>query len=325
MYCAQCGYNNSADARFCKNCDISFISDVACFVRINQTEQITYADLRERFFAELLDFLVIVSITIVIIFLIVAAIAITGRDSFIYHSNALPILGGLIFSISIAYFALLESGTQGATFGKRWMNIRIINIDQGTLNHVLALWRLFLFILSLLSLGLIFLLQPFTTRKQALHDMITGTIVIRNDANKKISIMATLLVVFVTLMIPLLALLSTAGLPFLQQHIQRVQVNKGYKIGRQAALAVSRFYLNNGRVPVIIGDALGYISKSAHVSGIDIDQQNNSITVNFSASVSNVLRNKHLIFSPVLQADGRIIWKCHSGDIETRYLPDTCH
>ena len=94
--------------------------------------------------------------------------------------------------------------------------------------------------------------------------------------------------------------------------------------GHAATLAVAGFWRNNGRVPYAIGEAGANISTSPHVAGIDINQQNGEVTVTFSETVRKTIRNKHLIFTPTLQADQVINWKCGSNDIEIQVLPASC-
>jgi hypothetical protein len=106
--------------------------------------------------------------------------------------------------------------------------------------------------------------------------------------------------------------------------MQKVQMERGFRIGRQAARAVANFYKTNGRLPAMIGDASAYIGSSPHVRRIDINQQNGEISVNFSDTVRQGLRDKHLLFTPAQAADQSIVWRCHSNDIEARYLPEIC-
>ena len=324
MYCSQCGYNNPVTVKFCKNCDIDLQDESIGSARPGNTAILVYAGFWVRFLAAFLDILVLGACVILFIFAIAALIAYSGRESLLYDRLALPLFYGVIIFISVSYYILMESGEGCATLGKRWMNIKILDASGNQPTIARALARLIFRIFSFISLTLGFLIQPFTRRKQALHDLLARTVVVRASENRKISIMATLLVLFMALMVPVLAIFSTAGLPVFQQRIQQVQMNHAVRTGKEASLAVARFYRNNGRVPAAIVDTGTKIRTSPHVAGIDINPQNGEITVVFSDTVRKNIRNKHLIFTPTLAADQSISWKCHSADIEMQYLADMC-
>lgn len=291
--------------------------------RISSPAELIYAGFWMRFFAAFLDVLVLCTGIIIVLVSIGTVIAINGRDSLIDDTQLVSIFYWGIIFLAISYYVFMHSGMQGATYGKRWMNIKVLNTQGGPLTVSRALGRLIARMISHILLFTGFLIQPFTPRKRALHDLIAGTIVVRNNASKKIAIMASLLVVLFALMIPALAIFSAVGLPIFQQRILNVQLEHGMQTGKKATLAVARFYHNNGRVPSVITDAAD-ISISPHIANIEINQQNGELIVTFSASVRAGIRNRHLVFTPTQEADLNISWKCHSSDIEARILPATC-
>ena len=77
------------------------------------------------------------------------------------------------------YFALMESSTNQATLGKMSVGIRVTDLDGRRLSFGQATGRYFGKILSGLILGIGFLMAAFTEKKQALHDMLAGTLVVR--------------------------------------------------------------------------------------------------------------------------------------------------
>lgn len=324
MYCSQCGYNNPVTVKFCKNCDLDLRDESIASARPGNTEILIHAGFWVRFLAAFLDILVLGACVILFLFLIAALIAYTGRESLLYDRLALPIFYGVIIFITASYYILMESGESGATLGKHWLNIKTTDTSGKQLTIARALARFVFRIFSFVLLMSGFLIQPFTRRKQAMHDLLARTVVVRVSENRKISVMATLLVLFMALMVPVLAIFATAGLPVFQQIVQKVQMNQGVRAGNEASLAIARFYRNNGRVPAAIGDTGTKIRTSPHVAGIEINQQNGELTVVFSDTVRKNIRNKHLIFSPTLAADQSISWKCHSPDIEMQYLADIC-
>ena len=80
------------------------------------------------------------------------------------------------------YYALIESSSKQATLGKMVLGIIVTNLEGRRIGLGRATGRHFAKILSALILGIGFLMVAFTERKQGLHDMIAGTLVIRGKA-----------------------------------------------------------------------------------------------------------------------------------------------
>jgi len=322
MYCSQCGYNNLPDAEFCLNCDLD-LRDNSAGPAQTSSAVVAYAGLSARLMAAFLDLLVIGACVISGIIVLAVVMAYSGRDNIIHNPLALPLSFGFLACVCLGYYLLMETGTQGTTFGQRCMNIRVLDTNFRQLTGTRSMALLIARLISLLTLNLGFLTRYFTRHKQALHDLVTRTIVLRESESRKIPVAATLLVLFYAVMVPSFAMFATVGLPMYQQQILKVQIEHGIKRGKDAALAVARFYHNNGRVPSSLGDIIR-ISPSPHVSAVEVNPQNGVITVAFSDKVRKAILNKHLQFTPALAADKNLIWKCHSDDIEARLLPVIC-
>lgn len=324
MYCAKCGYNNPATALSCKNCEIKLPAPALKTAVPDKPAALVYAGFKVRLLAAFLDFLLILAGLILVILVIASLIAFTGRDHLLKNELFTTPLIILAIVLPLLYFILLEAGSHGATLGKRWLNIKVQDLKGQRLSIKRSAARLFAHTLSHLPLQLGFLIQPFTPRKQTLHDLISGCVVIYASESKKISVFASILVIVVALLVPVLAFFATAGIPIYQQYIQDVQIRNALKTAKSASVAVSRFYASNGRVPADLLDTGNSIKTSPHVAGIMINPENGELTVYLSELVRKGIRNKHLLLTPTLAADQSINWKCHSNDIEARYLPDGC-
>jgi uncharacterized RDD family membrane protein YckC len=90
-----------------------------------------------------------------------------------------------LYGILIALFLLVADfvllpAVAGLTVGKWVTGLRIERNDQGELGVGRAILRHFVgYPFSFLTLGLGFLLPAFTSRGRALHDLIAGTVVVR--------------------------------------------------------------------------------------------------------------------------------------------------
>lgn len=88
-------------------------------------------------------------------------------------SNIVPLL---IFWL---YFSLMESSDKQATVGKRILGIQVAGIDGNKISFLRATGRTFAKILSVITLGIGFLMVAFTKKKQGLHDMVSETVVVK--------------------------------------------------------------------------------------------------------------------------------------------------
>ena len=80
--------------------------------------------------------------------------------------------------IQTLYFALLESSSKQATVGKMVLGIVVTDINGNKLDFAKALVRNLCRIISSFILFIGYIMAAFTEKKQALHDIIAGTLVV---------------------------------------------------------------------------------------------------------------------------------------------------
>jgi uncharacterized RDD family membrane protein YckC len=90
---------------------------------------------------------------------------------------------GLFLMLSLIgqwlYFALMESSSWQATLGKKALGLVVTDMSGRRISFARATGRYFGKIVSGLTLLIGFIMAGFTERKQALHDMIASTLVLR--------------------------------------------------------------------------------------------------------------------------------------------------
>ena len=77
------------------------------------------------------------------------------------------------------YYAVLESSSWQGTIGKRALGIVVTDLAGRRISFGRATGRYLAHILSIITLGVGYLIQRFTQRRQALHDIVAGTLVVR--------------------------------------------------------------------------------------------------------------------------------------------------
>lgn len=134
-------------------------------------ENFIYAGFWRRFIALFIDVMIFnIAITIFIGLLHVAL------DPGLTGINFLAPLGLLYF----VYAALFESSSWQATPGKRILSLKVVDYEGNAVGFLRAFGRNVGKIVSTIILWIGFIMAAFTSRKQALHDMMAECFVIRS-------------------------------------------------------------------------------------------------------------------------------------------------
>jgi len=162
---------------------------------------LVYAGFWLRFVAYFIDSMILsipVIILLVPLFLVLGgAAALTSGLAHAGHAGNSDDAGNIAFPMGILaielvfvvvmtvvswlYYAKLESGPHQSTFGKRLMGLKVTNMAGERLSFGHASGRFFgKIITGLLPFAIGYIMAGFTAQKQALHDLIAGTLVVRN-------------------------------------------------------------------------------------------------------------------------------------------------
>jgi uncharacterized RDD family membrane protein YckC len=202
MFCSRCGKELVEGNRFCQACGQEVGAAVPPVTRmppppIASSTQIStrlpYAGFWERVAAALIDGLILG----IPFWLLVSVMFLTSSFSLVLRpyppANPREVMAllaplfGLFFIGMLAfivvrwlYFAGMESSARQATFGKSLLSLRVTNLEGQRLSFGHATGRFGGKIVSDFIPFLIgYIMAAFTEKKQALHDMIAGTLVLK--------------------------------------------------------------------------------------------------------------------------------------------------
>lgn len=85
----------------------------------------------------------------------------------------------LAMIIQVLYFTFMESSKMQATVGKLALGLKVTDLEGNKLDFTKALIRNLSRIISNLTMLIGYIIAGFTEKKQALHDMIAGTLVLK--------------------------------------------------------------------------------------------------------------------------------------------------
>jgi len=160
MFCPRCGKENDDTARYCQACGNGLQPAVT---PSPATGVARYAAFWERFVAQVID-AVILSVA-------------TGTV-FTATFGAGMAIG---FFAPWLYEAFMTSSEWQATVGKRVMSIVVTDLNGNRMSFARATGRHFAKYISVFLLGIGFVIAAFTAKKQALHDMIAETLVMKHQ------------------------------------------------------------------------------------------------------------------------------------------------
>jgi uncharacterized RDD family membrane protein YckC len=140
-----------------------------------------YAGFWIRFAAAVIDSLVIFTVSMFLVIPLALTLGVGAALSGSINEQATQALGALMgYSIGLSlgwlYEALMLSSRRQATLGKMAVGLIVTDLAGNRLSFPRATGRhLGKYLSSILLLG--YLIQPFTEQRQALHDLLAGTLV----------------------------------------------------------------------------------------------------------------------------------------------------
>jgi uncharacterized RDD family membrane protein YckC len=150
----------------------------------------TYAGFWVRFLAIIIDGLVVGVVTGPVVLIVEAMIGFGGgllNDKGEINPGQIAMLAGtfafiVAFSVAVKalYEALLTASSKQATVGKMVFRLKVTDLNGRRLSIPRAFGRHFAKYISGMTLLIGYLIQPFTERRQALHDIIASTLVVRD-------------------------------------------------------------------------------------------------------------------------------------------------
>jgi uncharacterized RDD family membrane protein YckC len=206
IFCNQCGSQNSSAAQFCSICGAPLANALpasnplgvpdATLVAPPQAQylqagnevqtpvggQRAYGGFWIRFVAAVIDGIIVQAVVTPVVFIVglmigvAGAVATTGRGP-----GIIAIWIGAVFGLfaSWLYEAAMESSSKQATLGKMVLGMKVTDLQGNRISFARATARHFCKYISAMIMFIGYIMAGFTDRKQALHDMIAGTLVRR--------------------------------------------------------------------------------------------------------------------------------------------------
>ncbi len=157
------------------------------FLRSSSMGQQEYAGFWLRLLALSMDSLIVQAVTCLMglgLGLVYGMVLFSTGGHEMTKNRLEPILDSVSFGVALVlgwlYFAYQESSEWQATLGKRVFGLKVTDAEGGRISFGKASGRYFGRLLSSLTCSIGYIMAAFTEKKQALHDIIAGTLVIKS-------------------------------------------------------------------------------------------------------------------------------------------------
>jgi uncharacterized RDD family membrane protein YckC len=202
FFCNKCGAQNTAGTQFCSRCGApAYLTPAAvpppgsaglppvypvsatAYSPAVRSVGTRYAGFWIRVLAAIID-AIILRVVVAPIHIIFGGLGFAGMMAGVHHPFGLAILGSgitiiLLFFGGWLYEALMESSSYQATLGKMILGLKVTDLNGNRISFERATGRHFAKWLSMMILFIGYIMVGLTDRKQGLHDMLAGTLVLR--------------------------------------------------------------------------------------------------------------------------------------------------
>lgn len=371
MFCTQCGNSALDTSKFCARCGAALVPPVrkepgprrppplpprtdppgAAAPGLSTVPGSTatalaplvYASFGRRLGAFVIDF-----ILISVLYAIISAALPPGIE----HQMFSPLV--MLFLLVWPYKAVMESSHWQATFGKRALGIKVTSLQGERISFRRATGRAAAQVLSQLCLYVGYVMAAFTKRRQALHDLLAGTLVVRRDATPPEIALSTpappgdgiaAVAVIAVIGIFVIGILAAIAIPAYQDYTIRAQVTHGINMAQPYKTAVAQALAAGIDSMMINSGPGGTIAPDTKLSGTYEDSVavvTSNILIIYGQNADPHLKGRHLAIYSIQHSDGTLTWVCGRSapagnendesvrafrsltNVQDKYLPTNC-
>jgi uncharacterized RDD family membrane protein YckC/Tfp pilus assembly major pilin PilA len=242
-----------------------------------------------------------------------------------------------------AYKAGMESSGAQATLGKKAMGIKVVDMHGERISLARATGRFFASFLSGILLCIGFLMAGFTAKRQALHDMMASTLVVRagatpdevREGSGTIPMSGGVWAAVVLILVfPFgIGLLAAIAIPAYQDSAVRAKMSQaiaeGISVRADAASEIWAFKQSaSAAAPGAIQPTSRTIeSNSQYVKSIVIKYDDGVVVMNLQGSrfsASGIEPDARIIWDSNLKKGDAANWSCYAIGVPNKYLPASC-
>jgi len=122
--------------------------------------------------------------------------------------------------------------------------------------------------------------------------------------------------------VALIGVLAAVAVPAYGEYTAKARMAQAVAVGHEATAAVERYFYANGRGPATLEQAGYAMDDPSHaVQDVTVDPGNGMVRV-FPSDLN--YRGKAIAFTPSVDENKRVVWRCASEEIPANVLPPEC-
>ena len=289
-----------------------------------------HAGFWKRVVAYLIDSIIRLGATL----LIVTVLVLLGDPAYTHTEDGSEELGlaGIVGTFLMAalwlfYHPLFEGSRHQATPGKMLLGVQVVDQTGQPLSMAHAFGRHLAGVLSYLSSFALYFgywLAGLTARKQALHDLVAGTLVVNADAaphahltpdpaqrpgRSSMPVWAVLLIIIAAL-VPVAAIIAAISIPAYVDYQARSVVFAAYSEASAHRIDIVEHYQRNGRLPMEQGQLPGHWPITVADNQASVYYQSGLLLIRFSTRAPQRLQGEMIGLGFYRKADGQLGIQC---------------
>lgn len=332
MFCPNCGTASPDASNYCVKCgtalhETSGRDEMAATTGAagngraarDSGAAAVYAGFWRRVGGYVIDYLVWVSAAFLLGF------AFAGSDE-----GAATLLMLLVYFVGTwLYSALLESGPHQATWGKRAMAIKVTTLTGERISFARATGRYFAEWITGLTVGIGYVIAAFTKRRQTVHDMVAGTLVVHREVDAvrlqaapvapPASGWAIAAAILAGAIVPVGGILAAIAIPAYQDYTIRSQVVEGLNLAAPYKAAVGEaLAMNGGRFAEVSSESVDVTDDFSGKYVEDVEVVQGAVAIRYGRAAHAAVKGRTLVLVPAVNGEA-VTWVCGYGDAPVGY------
>lgn len=271
-----------------------------------------------RFGALLIDYLLIWFVSMILVVALRVAGGISGEPA----SAATALTGLAAAAIWLLgpwlYFAIMESSGLQGTLGKLAVGVKVTDLAGQRIGFGRATGRFWGKVISTVILYIGFIMAAFTARKQALHDMMAGTLVVhRNPGPQALAAGAAgrsmpgwaIALIILGCAVPFLGVLAAIAIPAYADYTLRAQVSEGLTLAQEPRRQVAdALAASPDPVAYVMATMQMESLSGTYVASVGLEA--GAIVIEYGNQAHQNLAGQTFALVPGRNEAGKIIWIC---------------
>jgi Zn-dependent protease with chaperone function/Tfp pilus assembly protein PilE len=123
--------------------------------------------------------------------------------------------------------------------------------------------------------------------------------------------------------VALIGILAAVAIPAYQGYTQKASTTAAYEVGHDATIKVGAYYMVNQAIPSTLEEAGVRLTNNNAVNVVQYDPDTAEVRVLTSVATAQGIGT--LVFSPSLDGNKRVVWRCSGENLASTALPTACH